>query len=103
MGEQSVSKDAGGYISPYFKTIWQDDGPVPDTDNSRTLILQSYIQTPWLDTYFVYTSALGTHTFFTTFLPALFFFGYDEVGRGYVFFFLPFFFLIYAMYVVLRL
>ncbi|KAJ6627628.1 hypothetical protein B0H10DRAFT_2210141 [Mycena sp. CBHHK59/15] len=40
------------------------------------------IRTPWLDSYFVHTSALGTHTFFMTFLPMLFFFGYDEMGRG---------------------
>jgi membrane-associated phospholipid phosphatase len=30
----------------------------------------------------VYTSSLGTHTFFLTFLPACFFFGYDQFGRG---------------------
>ncbi|KAF7338800.1 Sphingosine-1-phosphate phosphatase [Mycena sanguinolenta] len=40
------------------------------------------IRTPFLDNYFVYTSALGTHTFFMTFLPMLFFFGYPELGRG---------------------
>ena len=45
--------------------------------------LQEKIRTPWLDAYFVYTSTLGTHTFFMIILPALFFFGYDELGRGY--------------------
>lgn len=45
---------------------------------------QKRIRTPWLDTYFVYTSSLGTHTFFMTLLPALYFFGYPETGRGYV-------------------
>ncbi|KDR76501.1 hypothetical protein GALMADRAFT_120678 [Galerina marginata CBS 339.88] len=44
--------------------------------------MQDKIRTPWLDAYFVYTSTLGTHTFFMTLLPALFFFGYDELGRG---------------------
>ncbi|RDB18722.1 Dihydrosphingosine 1-phosphate phosphatase YSR3 [Hypsizygus marmoreus] len=44
--------------------------------------MQDIIRTPWLDAYFVYTSSLGTHTFFMTFLPALFFFGYSEMGRG---------------------
>ena len=43
---------------------------------------QDIVRRPWLDTYFVYTSSLGTHTFFMTALPALFFFGYDEMGRG---------------------
>jgi len=44
--------------------------------------MQNKIRTPWLDTYFVYTSSLGTHTFFMILLPAFFFFGYDEMGRG---------------------
>ncbi|KAJ7703449.1 hypothetical protein B0H16DRAFT_1638694 [Mycena metata] len=44
--------------------------------------MQDAIRTPWLDSYFVYTSALGTHTFFLTFLPMLFFFGFDDMGRG---------------------
>ncbi|THU78390.1 hypothetical protein K435DRAFT_887845 [Dendrothele bispora CBS 962.96] len=38
-------------------------------------------RTPSLDAYFVYTS-LGTHTFFMTLLPALFFFGYRDMGAG---------------------
>ncbi len=46
--------------------------------------MQRHIRTPWLDTYFVYTSSLGTHTFFLTGLPMVFFFGFLEVGRGYV-------------------
>ncbi|KAF8970350.1 PAP2 superfamily-domain-containing protein [Flammula alnicola] len=44
--------------------------------------MQDKIRTPWLDAYFVYSSTLGTHTFFMTILPALFFFGYGEMGRG---------------------
>lgn len=44
--------------------------------------MQDLVRTSWLDSYFVYTSFLGTHTFFMTFLPALFFFGYDEIGCG---------------------
>ncbi|KAF8325770.1 phosphatidic acid phosphatase type 2/haloperoxidase [Cantharellus anzutake] len=46
--------------------------------------MQKCIRNPWLDTYFVYTSSLGTHTFFMTILPALFFFGYAKTGRGIV-------------------
>ncbi|KAJ7512357.1 sphingosine-1-phosphate phosphatase [Mycena galericulata] len=49
---------------------------------SANKCLQDAIRSPWLDAYFVHTSALGTHTFFMTFLPMLFFFGYDELGRG---------------------
>jgi hypothetical protein len=44
--------------------------------------LQEYIRRPWLDAYFLYSSTLGTQTFFMIGLPLLFFFGYDEVGRG---------------------
>ncbi|GLB39364.1 putative acid phosphatase homologues [Lyophyllum shimeji] len=43
--------------------------------------LQDIIRTPWLDAYFVYTSSLGTHTFFMIILPAFFFFGHNEMGR----------------------
>ncbi|KAH9038097.1 hypothetical protein EDB85DRAFT_1860858, partial [Lactarius pseudohatsudake] len=43
--------------------------------------LQSRVRTPWLDTYFLHTSTLGTHTFFLVFLPAFFFFGHDDLGR----------------------
>lgn len=46
------------------------------------LHLQDKIRTPWLDAYFVYSSTLGTHTFFMILLPALFFFGYGEMARG---------------------
>ncbi|OCH86020.1 hypothetical protein OBBRIDRAFT_738818 [Obba rivulosa] len=44
--------------------------------------MQARIRTRFLDAYFVYTSTLGTHTFFTIFLPAVFFFGFDDSARG---------------------
>ncbi|KAJ8586309.1 hypothetical protein M405DRAFT_771858 [Rhizopogon salebrosus TDB-379] len=47
--------------------------------------MQEYVRRPWLDAYFLYSSTLGTQTFFMIGLPLLFFFGYDEVGRGLVF------------------
>ena len=37
-----------------------------------------------LDAYFVYTSSLGTHTFFMIMLPIFYFFGAPHFGRGYV-------------------
>ncbi|KIY68373.1 hypothetical protein CYLTODRAFT_421694 [Cylindrobasidium torrendii FP15055 ss-10] len=50
-------------------------------EESKTIArLQSVIRTPWLDSYFVYTSSLGTHTFFMTMLPGLVFFGYADIG-----------------------
>ncbi|KAL0579647.1 Long-chain base-1-phosphate phosphatase [Marasmius crinis-equi] len=44
--------------------------------------LQNAIRCSWLDSYFVYTSSLGTHTFFMVMLPVMFFFGYPEMGLG---------------------
>lgn len=44
--------------------------------------MQRKIRTPFLDKYFVYTSSLGTHTFFMVALPMLFFFGFPDTGRG---------------------
>ncbi|KAI0945106.1 hypothetical protein AcV7_001736 [Taiwanofungus camphoratus] len=44
--------------------------------------MQERVRHPILDAYFVYTSFLGTHTFFMITLPSLVFFGYGEVGRG---------------------
>ncbi|KAG8794617.1 hypothetical protein FRC12_023115 [Ceratobasidium sp. 428] len=44
--------------------------------------MQRKIRRPFLDTYFVYTSSLGTHTFFMIVLPTFFFFGYPMVGLG---------------------
>jgi membrane-associated phospholipid phosphatase len=43
---------------------------------------QARVRSPWLDTYFLHSSMLGTHTFFLVFLPLFFFFGYFELGRG---------------------
>lgn len=44
--------------------------------------MQEKIRTPFWDKYFVYTSSLGTHTFFMIALPMLFFFGFPDTGRG---------------------
>lgn len=44
--------------------------------------MQNRLRTPWLDAYFVYTSSLGTHTFFMTALPILFYFGRPDIGRA---------------------
>ncbi|KAN0085657.1 Phosphatidic acid phosphatase type 2/haloperoxidase [Tylopilus felleus] len=44
--------------------------------------LQTFLRHPWLDSYFMYSSMLGTHTFFMIALPILFFFGFPEVARG---------------------
>ncbi|KAI0824912.1 PAP2-domain-containing protein [Trametes gibbosa] len=44
--------------------------------------MQARVRTPFLDAYFVYTSSLGTHTFFMIMLPMFHFFGAAEFGRG---------------------
>ncbi|KZO92042.1 acid phosphatase/Vanadium-dependent haloperoxidase [Calocera viscosa TUFC12733] len=54
------------------------------TESEWIANMQKVVRRPWLDTYFVYTSTLGTHTFFMTVLPAFFFFGYPKTGRGLV-------------------
>ena len=51
-------------------------------DQEITAYLQAKVRSPWLDTYFLYASMLGTHTFFLVFLPIFFFFGHDDLGRG---------------------
>ena len=43
--------------------------------------LQARVRSPRLDTFFLQTSMIGTHTFFLAFLPAFFFFGHDKLGR----------------------
>jgi len=48
-------------------------------------VLQRRIRTPWLDSYFLYSSSLGTHTFFMAALPLLLFFGQYEFSWGIVF------------------
>lgn len=45
---------------------------------------QEKIRSPSLDSYFAFAANLGTHTFFTVFLPILFWCGYPRIGRGYV-------------------
>ncbi|THH08409.1 hypothetical protein EW145_g2722 [Phellinidium pouzarii] len=55
------------------------------TESEWIARLQKCVRSPWWDSYFVYTSSLGTHTFFMTALPIFFFFGFPEAGRGLVF------------------
>jgi hypothetical protein len=43
---------------------------------------QSWVRNPRLDRYFVYTSLLGTHSFFLIFLPMSFWAGNAWFGRG---------------------
>ncbi|KAL1406027.1 Long-chain base-1-phosphate phosphatase [Vanrija albida] len=44
--------------------------------------IQQRVRTPGRDRYFFWSAVFGTHTFFTAFLPMLFFFGYPEKGRA---------------------
>ncbi|KAH6887799.1 sphingosine-1-phosphate phosphatase [Coprinopsis sp. MPI-PUGE-AT-0042] len=46
--------------------------------------MQQLIRRPWLDSYFVYSSLAGTHTFFMVMLPAFAFFGHPEIVRALV-------------------
>ena len=55
---------------------------LPNGELSTILFRQEKFRTPVLDKYFLYTSSLGTHTFFMTVLPCLFFFGHTDTARG---------------------
>lgn len=44
--------------------------------------LQDRYRTPALDSYFAFTANLGTHTFFMTFLPILFWSGEVQMARA---------------------
>ncbi|KAM0748541.1 acid phosphatase/Vanadium-dependent haloperoxidase [Meredithblackwellia eburnea MCA 4105] len=44
--------------------------------------IQKKCRTPFLDTYFQWSSLLGSHTFFMLFIPMWFWFGHPSIGRG---------------------
>ncbi|CAG8590681.1 6187_t:CDS:2, partial [Cetraspora pellucida] len=44
--------------------------------------IQNSLHHPLLDSFFMFASALGTHTFFILFLPIFFWLGYDSVARS---------------------
>ncbi len=44
--------------------------------------MQDKMRSPALDSYFAITANLGTHTFFMTALPILFWCGHTSLGRG---------------------
>ncbi|KAJ3844199.1 hypothetical protein F5878DRAFT_526256 [Lentinula raphanica] len=58
--------------------------PIVSRESHTIARLQKRYRTPFWDRYFVYTSSLGTHTFFMILLPAMFFFGARDVGMGLV-------------------
>ncbi|KAJ3738300.1 PAP2 superfamily-domain-containing protein [Lentinula raphanica] len=58
--------------------------PIVSRESHTIARLQKRFRTPFWDRYFVYTSSLGTHTFFMILLPAMFFFGARDVGMGLV-------------------
>ena len=68
--------------SPPFFAGPNDVGGERAHCSSLSHFTQARFRSPWLDTYFLQTSMLGTHTFFLVFLPVFFFFGYDELGTG---------------------
>jgi hypothetical protein len=59
-------------------------GPSCSSVYGRALLIlaQKHVRQPWLDSYFVYTSSLGTHTFFMMALPMFYFFGHFAIGNG---------------------
>ncbi|KAI8379369.1 phosphatidic acid phosphatase type 2/haloperoxidase [Radiomyces spectabilis] len=56
--------------------------PIVRSETPWLAAMQKRIRTPTLDTYFVWTANLGTHTFFMIFLPLLVWFGNAGLGRS---------------------
>ncbi|KIK57555.1 hypothetical protein GYMLUDRAFT_172530, partial [Collybiopsis luxurians FD-317 M1] len=54
--------------------------PIVERESHYVAYVQKRFRSPWWDKYFVYSSALGTHTFFMILLPAMYFFGFDIEG-----------------------
>jgi membrane-associated phospholipid phosphatase len=54
--------------------------PIVRWETPYLALLQSYLRTPMLDSYFAFTANLGTHTFFMIALPICFWFGYTRLG-----------------------
>ena len=59
--------------------------PIVRIETPYLALLQEKCRTPFLDSYFAFTANLGTHTFFMTSLPILFWCGYTDLGRAYVY------------------
>ncbi|CAG8625694.1 20240_t:CDS:10 [Dentiscutata erythropus] len=51
-------------------------------ETSLLINIQNSLSHPLLDSFFIYSSILGTHTFFVLLLPTFFWFGYGSIGRG---------------------
>ena len=73
---------AGASFPPPVSSRGPNDGEESEFNIVVFVGFQARIRSPWLDTYFLHSSMLGTHTFFLVFLPLFFFFGYFELGRG---------------------
>ncbi|TRM64665.1 hypothetical protein BD626DRAFT_547068 [Schizophyllum amplum] len=69
-------------LSPWRATIRRRVLKAVEVESKIIARMQARIRSPLLDSYFLYTSALGTHTFFTILLPTFFFFGNDRLGRS---------------------
>ncbi|KAK0200987.1 hypothetical protein DFS33DRAFT_1356276 [Desarmillaria ectypa] len=75
-------KDYAKALTPWRYTIRTKLVELVKAESKVVAHLQRTIRTSWLDTYFLYSSYLVTDSFFLVVLPAFFFFGYDDFGRG---------------------
>jgi hypothetical protein len=58
------SRDAYDSLPPWRAAIRNKLMESLDWQSTALANMQALVRTPWLDQYFVYTSSLGTHTFF---------------------------------------
>ncbi|EMD34637.1 hypothetical protein CERSUDRAFT_116813 [Gelatoporia subvermispora B] len=69
-------------LSPWRAAVRRRLVQTVEWESEIIAAMQAKVRNGFLDTYFVYTSTLGTHTFFTIFLPAIWIFGYAESARA---------------------
>jgi len=69
-------------LSPWRYQLRQALLPVLRWETPYLKYMQEFCRTSFLDSYFALTANLGTHTFFMTALPIMFWCGYTNVGRA---------------------
>ncbi|KAL7408839.1 phosphatidic acid phosphatase type 2/haloperoxidase [Mrakia frigida] len=79
-GRATSSKEGASTLEPFgfFQPYLTSRLPTSSANIAR---FQKRWRTPVADVYFLWTSMLGATTFFMTFLPAFFFFGFPREGR----------------------
>lgn len=80
----AVSDHYKSRLSPYRHKLRSYLLPIIRAETPYLAALQSRLRHPWLDTFFVYTANLGTHTAFLVMLPMVFWFGSYSIANALV-------------------